>query len=103
LSRHKAVFSPQSSVHSLQLAVFSRELQVFRLHERKKLAFQARQIELPRLSSRGPLMISRHLAVGSLQSALFCPRLLLLRQCTIPVLSSRSFLLNVTLSKPRDN
>ncbi len=44
------------------------------------------------MSKREKIM-SRHL---------FCPRLLLLRQCTIPVFSSRSFLGNVTLPKPRD-
>jgi hypothetical protein len=47
--------------------VFDAGLQfsAFRLHERKNMAFQAMQIELPRLSSRGPFMISLQLAVFS--------------------------------------
>jgi len=64
-----AVFSPQSAVGSQQSAV-----QWPRFHERKNLAFQARPIELPRLSSRGPLMISRQSSVGSFQSAVFSPQ-----------------------------
>ncbi len=62
------VYTKLSAV-SCQLAVLSRHC-----HERKNLAFQARQIELPRLSSRGPLMISRQFSVGSFQSAVGSPQ-----------------------------
>ena len=65
----EAVSSLQSAVGSLQFAV---EWPPF--HGRKNLAFQARPIELPRLSSRGPLMISRQSSVGSFQSAVFSPQ-----------------------------
>ena len=58
-----------------QSAVFSRQSAGFRLHERKNMAFQAMQIELPRLSSRGPLMNSRQSSVGSRQSVLSTPGL----------------------------
>ena len=69
-SLQSAVGSPQSAVGSLLFAV---EWPPF--HGRKNLAFQARQIELPRLSSRGPLMISRQFSVGSRQSAIRIPQI----------------------------
>ena len=56
---------------SPQSAVFSQQSSTFHLHERKNMALEARQIELPRLSSRGPLMISWQSSVSSLQSAVF--------------------------------
>jgi len=64
---------PVGSLHSRQLAVFSRHC-----HERKNLAFQARQIELPRLSRRGPLMISWQSSVSSSQSAVLSLQCLVL-------------------------
>ena len=70
-SRGPLMFSRQSAVRSLQSAVGSRQSSVQWpcFHERKYLALQARQIELPRLSSRGPLMFSRQFPVCSPQSA----------------------------------
>ena len=74
----------QEAVSSLQSAVLSRQSAVGSLlfavewppfHGRKNLAFQARPIELPRLSSRGPLMISRQSSVLSPQSAIRIPQI----------------------------
>ncbi len=65
-------------------------------HERKYLALQARQIELPRLSSRGPLMISLQSAVFTRQTSVQWPCFherkylaLQARQIELPRLSSR--------------